>query len=92
MGSARDRAPDVTRSSTEARPPLPTRPRLQPIAPTESRGAPPPWQEPPGPGVADPAPSLRSPGPPPTGRQLLVKALGAYTDALPEIGRYRETI
>ncbi len=80
MGSARDRAPDVTRSSTEARPPLRPRPSLQPIAPTESRGAPLLWQEPLGPGGAVPAPSLRSPASPPPGRQP--KLLDRLRDAL----------
>ncbi len=59
MGSVSDRAPDLTRSSTGSWPPLPTRPRLQPIASIESRGATLPWQEPPGSGGAAPAPSLR---------------------------------
>ncbi len=68
MGSARDRAPDLTRNSTGARPSLPTRPRLQPIASPESRGATRPWQEPPGSSGAAPAPSLYSPAPP-SGRQ-----------------------
>ena len=69
MGSSRDRAPDLTRRSTGARPPLPTGPRLQPIASTESRRATLRWQEPPGSGGAAPAPSPRSPATPPPGRQ-----------------------
>jgi hypothetical protein len=76
MGSARDRAPNLTRTPTGARPPLPTRPRLQPIAPTESRGATRPWQEPPGSGGATPVLSRRSPampGPVPGQQQLLIK-------------------
>ena len=43
MGSALDRAPDLTRSPTGAHPPLPTRPRLRPIASTTK---PPPGRQP----------------------------------------------
>ena len=39
MGSARDRAPDLTRTPAGAHPTLPTRPRLQPITSPESRSA-----------------------------------------------------
>ena len=68
MGTGRDRAPDLTRSSTEARPLLPTRPSLRPIASTEPRDAVLPWQEPPESGAA-PASSVHSPATPPPGPQ-----------------------
>ncbi len=80
MGSARDRAPDLTRSPTVARPSLPTRLRLRPIASTESWGATLPWQEPPRSGGATPASSARFPATPPSGRQP--KLLDRLRDAL----------
>jgi hypothetical protein len=79
MGSSRDRALTLTPTPTGARPPQPTRPRLQPIASSEPWGATLPWQEPPGPGDAAPASSVHSP-PPPPGRQL--KLLDRLREAL----------
>lgn len=69
MGSAHDRAPDLTRTPTWTWPPLPIRPRLQTIAPTESRGPILPRQEPPKSSGAAPARSVHSPATPLPGRQ-----------------------
>jgi len=69
MGSTRDRAPDLTRTPTGGRSPLPTRPRLRPIASPESQGSTLRRREPSGSGGAASAPSPRSFSTPPSGRQ-----------------------